>query len=81
LLATLLALATPALAPTAHAQVGESCTVSVWTTFLRVTCSGLLYESVLLTWCPNHPAVDCLADHVLTCTVSTGRPIVCPLAA
>lgn len=81
LLASLLALsALSVAAPPASAAVGESCTVSAWTWRASVLCTGLFYESVILTWCPNHPTVDCFNVNLLTCTVSTTRPfLLCPL--
>lgn len=68
------------LAPAASAAVGEACVVSLWTTSLRVECSGVLYEAATLTWCPSHPLITCVNHPLLTCVAATGqRPLVeCP---
>lgn len=84
LLASVLFLATVAVAPPASAAApGESCTFSLWRWAASVNCNGVLYESVVLTWCPRLDDVSCLDRHVLTCTVSTttARPIICPISA
>lgn len=77
--AALLLLLAP-LAPAASAAVGESCVASVWTTSVRVECTGLFYEAATVTWCPNHPLITCFHYPLLTCVVSTTQrpPVTCP---